>query len=260
MWLVVLLACGPPPPPVAAHPSDPPAAAPSEPATRVRVESGVYRLDEREVWLGGFSLDAVAGPEDACTPAPTAEERRVAARDPAFVPSDGFEALWHSPLDACGIQSAVVEAEGMDGWQWFGGWGERLGEAEVVSGEGDAREGVIRVHSVAYYFFGDDAKPSPRRSRCIERDAPAWRRAWTLEPADVQAARDGEIVHSVPKGATLQVWHIADDWAWVDAPKFVEDRSGDEPVTRGCFVPGWVPTKALRISEQLSSEPPAIAP
>lgn len=224
-------------------------------APPVRVEPGIHRVDGREVWLGGFELDATVGPEDACGPdvRPSADERRVAARSPAFVPSGAFELLALPSDEACGYTTAVVEAEGVDGWLWFGGWGPHLGEGQVVSGEGDGREGVVRVHQVAWHFFGEEAKPAPRASRCVRRDALTPTTAWVSASAvNVRAGRDASFaaVTKVEAGAPLQVWHRDGAWSWVEAPKTVVDRSGSEPETRSCTVFGWVK------DEFLAPEPP----
>lgn len=221
----------------------------------VRVEPGVYTVDGREVWLNGFALDGAPGAEDSCQSRalPTVEERRVAARNPAFVPSALFEALANPSDDPCGYSMAVVEAEGIDGWLWFGGAGNHLGESEVRNAPQDPREGVIRVHSVAWSFFGEDAKPAPRGERCVTRDAlqptPAWIAASSV---NVRAGRATTFValDKVEAGGAVKVWHREADWAWVEAPKSVLDTSGSEPNTHECTVFGWVK------GEFLTSEKP----
>ena len=141
-------------------------------APPIRVEAGVYRIDDREVWLGAYTLDAEAGPPGACDGGtlPTAEERRVAARNPSFTPSTLFEELAMPAAEPCDYSGAVLEAEGVEGWLWFAGWGAHLGEGQVMAGQNDVREGVIRIHSNPWHFWGEEAKPAPRGARCVHRD------------------------------------------------------------------------------------------
>jgi hypothetical protein len=218
----------------------------------VRVAAGVYPVGDREVWTGGFTLDGAVGAPDSCAgrslALPLADERRIAAKNPAFVPSKQFEAL-ETPADGpCEYSMAVVEAEGIEGYVWFGGWGEHLGESEIIASQGDVRDGVIRIHMNPWAFWGDDAKPAPRGERCIVREpvtpSPAWVDASSVNVRGGRGTQFAQI-HKVLAGTELAVLHREGDWAWVTAPKEVEDTSGSEPTTHSCTVQGWVKSEFL---------------
>ena len=219
-------------------------------AVPLRVESGVYPLGEGEVWLGGFVIDDVVGDMQACRDRdlPTVEERRVAARLPGFVPSGVFEALAMPSTDACGYTTAVLEAEGIDGWLWFAGWAPHLGEAEVITGKGSALDGIVRVHANPWHFWGEESKPAPRGARCVTRDpvAPSARHA-APTALSVRAGRvaTSPVTEEVAAGVAVTVWHQAGDFAFVEVPRQVIDRSGEGPETRTCTVRGWIPAGAL---------------
>jgi hypothetical protein len=207
-------------------------------------QGGVFEVDGREVWLGAFNLDNALSPEGTCAALPSADERRIAARLPSFVPSGSWERLASPPDEACGYTSAVVEAEGVDGYLWYGGWADHLGESEVIAGQGDPRDGVIRIHQNPFHFWGEEAKPAPRGERCVVRapatEAAAWVDASSL---NLRTGRGAQfpVVLRLDAGAPLRVLHREVEWAWVSAPREVTDDSGSEgAVIRRCEELGWV--------------------
>ncbi|MSQ00807.1 MAG: hypothetical protein EXR71_02815 [Myxococcales bacterium] len=219
-------------------------------APPIRVDAGVYRLDDREVWLGGYRLDASAGAAGSCDGGalPTVEERRVAARNPAFMPSTLFEELAMPSSEPCAYTGAVLEAEGIEGWLWFAGWGAHLGEAEVMSGQGDAREGVIRIHANPWHFWGDEAKPAPRGVRCVHRD-PLSASTVTVGATGVLLRKErgaaAPVVAQVAPRNQVKEWFREGGWSWIEAPRSVSDNSGSEHAIRECTVFGWVPSASL---------------
>ncbi len=216
----------------------------------IRVEAGVYRIDDREVWLGTYTLDADPGPYGACDGGalPTAEERRIAARNPLFTPSALFEELSMPSDEPCFYSGAVLEAEGIEGWVWFAGWGAHLGEGQVMSGQNDAREGVIRIHSNAWSFWGDEFKPAPRGARCIHRDPLSARTVMVNATGVLLRKERGTTAVAVAQAAPrtpVKEWFREGGWSWIEAPRAVIDNSGSEHAVRECTVFGWVSSSSL---------------
>ncbi len=221
-------------------------------AADVTLPAGVHEIDGREVYSPGFTIDAKAGAHEHCRDQsqelPTADEWHLAAQQKGFKPSGAFERLADPADAACDIRMDVVEAEGVGGHLYFAGWGQHQGEAEVLAGKGSVTQGHVRIHSNAWHFWGDEAKPAPLAERCIQREVTELVKKKVLASSlNIRTRRDltSDKVHNVGMATEVVVHWVQGDWAWVTAPKSVFDDSGTEPTTHRCTETGWTLEKYL---------------
>gem|GEM_PF-2365627 len=229
-------------------------AQPATSSTSVRVPGGVYALGEREAYISGFTIDAVARAEGQCDAGkghrlPSIDERLAAAQQAGFVDGRAYEATEEGPRAGCDIQMAVVEAEGVGGHLFFVGSGRQKGESDVVEGKGAAT--VIRIHANPWHFWGDKAKPAPRKTRCVTNTVQSIPRqrfihASTLNVRD-RRSKDGKVVHQVQAGDVVTLLHDDGAWSYVVATKEVYDDSGESgPTWHRCQPRGWVKSTFLK--------------
>ncbi len=217
------------------------------------VPAGLYTFGQREVYLHGFSIEALHGPEQRCNTEPlshpTRDEWLAAAQQPAFIHSGKWEQLDAPSSDMCDELMGVVEAEGVGGWIWFAGWAGHLGESQVMEGKDDPKTGIIRIHANPWHFWGEESKPAPRAERCVVHREPV-----SPEPKYVDASSlnmragrstDFGIVHKAWAGAAVTPLHTDGDWVFIEAPRRQWDDSGTEPEWHTCTMRGWVMHKFL---------------
>ena len=222
-------------------------------ALAIEVPAGIYTVEGREIWVEAFELSDTLNLNDgACREAkqrvPSADEWLVAAQLPGFKASDRFELVNGPQTEACEFSMAVLEAEGVEGWIHFAGWGASVGESQVLSGKGDPRAGHLRIHQNPWHFWGDEAKPAPRGERCVVKSTDtATETAFARAPVTLRSGRKGEHVDvfKVAKDARLTVLHKQGEWALVSAQKRVPDGAGSEPRVWSCGMEGWAPQSVL---------------
>ncbi len=221
----------------------------------VAVEAGVYEVNGVEYYLDAYRIQARATRgeyrHDACE-APRPEEWLVAARQRGFTPSKTFEWLEEPPEEPCAYSAEAVEAEGVEGWVHLAGLGAHLGnETKVVTGGKDPRDTWVKVHQVPWSFGGDEAQPSPRGWRCVERTKPKREKAFVQAPRlEIRARRaaDAAVLAEVRSGAEVAVATRSGEWAWVEAP----DRG---PLTE-CVRRGWVKAASLGAAKPAGGRSP----
>jgi len=220
-------------------------------ALAIEVPAGIYTIGDREVYVDAFEIaDTVLPKEGACRESerrlPTVDEWLIAAQRPGFKVSNHFESLREPPEEHCEVKASVLEAEGIEGWLHFGGWGKKVGESAILGGKGDPKSGHIRTHQMIWHFWGEDTRPSPVGERCVKgKPANPEVQFVQKEPITLKSGRKGGDVFTAPTGAQIQVFHRADDWAWVSTEKRVPDDTGSEPRVWSCSVRGWVEATSL---------------
>ncbi len=222
-------------------------------ALAVEVPAGIYAVGDREVYVEAFEIaDTVESKEGFCREAglriPTSDEWLIAAKHRDFKVSAVFEEVDGPASESCENSMAVLEAEGVEGWMHFAGWGGDLGQAVLLSSKGDPRAGRIRIHQNAWHFWGDDAKPSPRGERCVKAAASRPETAFVQKaPVTLLSKRNAarRNVLTASTGAQVTVFHRAGDWAYVSAEKRVPDDSGSEPRVWSCGIQGWVKQSSI---------------
>lgn len=182
---------------------------------------------------------------------PTIAEWLVAAKNPAFVLSNGYEGLRSPVDDLCDFTQEDFDAEGVAGAAYFGGKGAQPGrETQVLFGGADPRSTVSVVSELALDFWAEDCKPVPMRWRCVLKRSSSKPKEMFVNAStlNVRAGRgaDFALVEKVPIAAKVEVFHLQGEWAWVR----VEGKGKGLP----CRREGWVALKFL------AERPPTYAP
>lgn len=139
------------------------------------VGGGILEYGKEEIYVAPFSITQDVRKEEETAgitcESPTFSEYLLAAKLPNFRVSNTFESIESPPYDVCTWNKKVLEAEGVDGHLYFSGIGSHVPkELEYVSGGVNPRDSISRIHYNIYAFWGNEYKPSPRTSRCVQRN------------------------------------------------------------------------------------------
>lgn len=152
---------------------------------------------------------------------PTFSEYLLAAKLPKFLVSHTFESIVSPPYDVCTWNKGVLEAEGVDGHIYFSGIGSHVPkELEYISGGINPRDSISRIHYNIYAFWGDEYKPSPRTSRCVQRNSRNLMKGTIKRnTVEVKSRRDqsSKTKMTLARGAEISIIYTNNKWSFINA-------------------------------------------